>query len=74
MDDETLRLSQERWRQFREWEEKEEITHRQWAQDLKLIGEWVDFYLKRYPPQPEVPDARGIQRMQKLLSYLKNAA
>jgi hypothetical protein len=54
---------------FEVWE-KDQSGFKNPKESLRLIGEWVDFFLSRHPRRRQIPDVRGIQIMLRRLSVL----
>lgn len=64
-----LRQRQAQWRRFHDWE-ADHPGKIESSSALKLIGEWVDFYLSRHTLPPDLPDGRGIRKMHQAFSRL----
>ncbi len=64
--------AQKKWRNFYRWEAIRAKKESKLPASLRLIGEWVDFYLKRHSRKPAKVDVSGIQKMQRRLALISH--
>ena len=57
------------WGQFEKWKSRQK-PFRDPKKVLQLIGEWVDFFLLKYPRRSDAPNVCGIQKMHRALSHI----
>lgn len=68
----TLRKRNQVWRQFKKWETQQQESPMNRQKQLKLIGEWVDFFLSKHPIHSDRPNVLGIKKMHRSLSHLSH--
>lgn len=58
------------WQRFEEWQRKEE-SHLSPQDALRIVGEWVDFFLARYPASPPPVPGEGVKKLHEALSHIR---